>query len=86
MPLRDVDLTYPDPVGRIFNRVISDISVILWDNTLIISDSIEKDSPVETEIVRVLSLSTPEITEVTRFKKMKERKKKKKTIFRVGLP
>ena len=33
------------------------------------SNSIEKGSPVETEIVRVVSLSTREITEITRFKK-----------------
>ena len=53
----------------LFNRVILDISVVLRETTLISSDSIETGSPVETEIVRVVSLSKTEITEITRFKK-----------------
>ena len=53
-----------------FNHVISDISVVLRKTTLTISDSIDAVSPVETEIVGVVSLSTT--------KKQKEKKKKKK--------
>ena len=49
-----------------FNRVISDISVVLRETTHTISDSIE--TPVECEILGVVSLSTTEITEMTRFK------------------
>ena len=52
-----------------FNRVISDISVVLREITVTISDSIETVSPVESEIVRVFSLSTTEITEKTRSNK-----------------
>ena len=66
---------YPDPEDRIFNRNISDIFVVLRETTLTVSDSIETGSPVETEKVRVISLSTTEITEITRFKK---------PIFRAG--
>ena len=36
-----------------------------------ISDSIHRDSPFEIEIVRVVSLSKTEITEITRFKNNK---------------
>ena len=43
------------------------MSVLLRETTLTILDSIETGSPVETEIVRVVSLSTTEITEITRF-------------------
>ena len=50
--------TYLDPEDRIFNRVITDISVILRETNLTISDSIE------TEIVRVVYLSLTEITEI----------------------
>ena len=39
------------------NPVISVISVVLGEITLTISDSIETSSPVETEIVRVISPS-----------------------------
>ena len=59
---------YSDPEDRIFNRVISDISVVPRETTLTISDCIETGSPRETEIVRVVSLSTTEIPETTRFK------------------
>ena len=58
---------YSDREDRIFNRVISDISVVLRETTLTISDFMVTDSPVESEIVRVVSLSTTEITEITRF-------------------
>ena len=37
-------LRYPDPEDRIFNHVISDISVELRETTLTISDSIETGS------------------------------------------
>ena len=57
---------YPELEVRIFNRVISDISVILTDNTLTNLDSIETGSNVESKIV---SPSKTEITEITRFTK-----------------
>ena len=62
-------LRYPDPGYRIFNRVISDIPVVLRETTLTISDSFEAGSPIETEIVRVVSLCTSEITQTVRFRK-----------------
>ena len=34
------------------------ISVVLWETTLTISGSLEAGSPVQTEILRVVSLST----------------------------
>ena len=62
-------LKYPEPEDRIFNRFLSDISVLIKKITLSISDSIETGSPVESEIVRVFFLSTTGITEITRFTK-----------------
>ena len=62
-------LKYPEPENRIFKRVISDISVVLRETTLTISDSIEIVSPVESEIMRVNSLSTTGISEITQLKK-----------------
>ena len=47
------------------NHVISDISVVLREATLTISDSIETGSTDESEMGRVDSLSTMEITEIT---------------------
>ena len=41
---------------------------MLRETTLTISDSIETASPVEIKIVRVVSPSTTEITDLTRFK------------------
>ena len=41
---------------------------MLTETKCTISDSIETDSTVESEIVRVVSLSTTEITEIIRFK------------------
>ena len=58
-----------DPEDRIFNRVISDIYVIPTETNLSISDSIETGSSVESVIVRVASLGTMEISEITRLKK-----------------
>ena len=58
-----------DPEDRIFYPVISDISVALRETTLTISDSIETDSPVETELVRVDALGTTKMTNISRFKK-----------------
>ena len=52
-----MSLRYPYPDIKIFNRVISDISVVLRETTLTISDSIETNSPDESEIVRVVSLN-----------------------------
>ena len=58
------------PTGRSdFRRVISDISVILRENTLTIADFIETGAPVEIEIVRAVSLSATEITMITRLNK-----------------
>ena len=58
-------LRYRYPEDRIFNRVISDIPIALGETTLTILDSIETSSPVKREIVRVVSLSITEITELT---------------------
>ena len=58
-----------NPDDRIFNRVISVISVVQRETTLTITDSIETGSPLVSEIVRVVSLSTTEITEITGFRK-----------------
>ena len=44
-------LRYVDPEDRIFNGVISDVSIELRGTTLTTSDSIERGSPVDTEIV-----------------------------------
>ena len=41
---------------------------MLRETTLTISDSIETVSPVESEIMRVVSLSTTKMPEITRFK------------------
>ena len=60
---------YPDPDHRIFNRVFLGYFRVQSEATLTISDSIKTDSPVESEIVRVISRSTTETTEITRFKK-----------------
>ena len=60
---------YPDYEDQIFNRVISDISIMLWEITLTISDCIETISPVESELVASLGTTEMEITETTRFKK-----------------
>ena len=46
-----VTLRYLDPEDRTFNRVISDISVVLGESTLTISDSIEAGLPVGSKIV-----------------------------------
>ena len=54
---------------RIFNRVVSIISVVRRETTFTALDSIETVSPVESEIVRVAFLSISELTEITRFKK-----------------
>ena len=48
---------FTDSRDRTFNRVISDISVVLKETTITISDSIGAVSPVESETVRVVSLS-----------------------------
>ena len=53
------------PEDQIFNHVILDISDTLRETTLTISDSIETFSPSETEVVRVFSLCTIEITDIT---------------------
>ena len=60
-------LRYSDPVHRISNRVISDISVVLRETTLTISDSIETDLPQDSEMMRVVSLSITERIEIHDF-------------------
>ena len=57
---------YQATEDRIFNRLISDISVVLRGNESI-SHSIETVSQAESEIMRVVSLSTTEKTEKTRI-------------------
>ena len=42
---------------------------MLRETTLTISDSTDAVSSVESEIMRIVSLNTTEITEITRFKK-----------------
>ena len=56
-------LGYSDPEDQIFNCVILDVSTILGETTLTISDSIKTGSPVESDIVRRVSLSTTEINQ-----------------------
>ena len=69
--MKSIMLKHPYPEDRIFDHVISDISVLLRETTLSlsISDSLGTVSQVESEKVRVVSLSTTEITEITRLKK-----------------
>ena len=62
-------LRYSDPEDRMFDRIIYDVSIVLRETTLTISDSIVTGTPVESEIERVVSLSTTKISEITRFKK-----------------
>ena len=59
------DLRYPNTVDRIFNNVLSNISIVQRETPLIISDKIEKVSQIVSEIVRVVSLSTIKIMEIT---------------------
>ena len=50
-------LKVSDTKDRIFNRVISDIFVVLRETTLTISYFIETVSPVQSEILRVVTPS-----------------------------
>ena len=62
-------LRYPKPEDRFFlSRVISVISVVLSETTLTMSVSAGEPVSMETEIVRVVPLSTTEISEMTRLK------------------
>ena len=63
-------LRYPDLEDRFFfsNRVISVISVVLRETSPIILDSTGEPVSIESDIVRVVSLSTTEIPEITRLK------------------
>ena len=61
-------LRYPDLEDRICNRDTLNISVVLKETTLTISDSNVTVSPVQPEVVRVVSLGSTEITEITRVK------------------
>ena len=56
------------PGDRLFKSCISVISVILRETTLTISDWTGEPVSMESEIVRVVSLSTTEISEITRLK------------------
>ena len=47
-PLVIIGLWYSDPEHRTFNHVIWDISAVIRETTLTISDSIETGSPVKT--------------------------------------
>ena len=67
--IKRIILRCSDCEDRIFNRVISDISFLLKEISLTSSDWIETGSQVESEIVRVVSPSTTEITKVKRLKK-----------------
>ena len=69
IPNEQIILRKQDPYDRIFTHVVPDISVVLIKSTLTIADSIESGSTFENQTVRVVSLSTTEITEITRFKK-----------------
>ena len=40
-----------------FNRLISDISVVLWETTFVISDSTSDPSSMESDKMRVVSLN-----------------------------
>ena len=53
-------LRYPDHKDRIFNLVISDISVLQRETALTLSDFIDTGSPLETEKVKMISLSIME--------------------------
>ena len=61
-------LRYSYPKDQVFNFVILDVSVILRENALIISDSFETGSLVEIKIDRMVSLNTMEITMITKSK------------------
>ena len=63
-------LRYSDPEDQIFNPVILDISLALRETTLTISDSIKTGSPVKLELVKMVSFSSKEITEMTQFKNL----------------
>ena len=59
---------YPDLEHRFLYRIISVISVVLRENTLTISVSTREPVSMESEIVRVVSFDTTEISEKTRLK------------------
>ena len=61
-------LRYPKPEDSLFYRVISVISVVQGETTLTISDSIVEPVSMESEIVRLVSLSTREIFEIAGLK------------------
>ena len=70
-------LRHSDLEGRIFNLVISDISVVSRETTLTIYDYIETGSPVESKLVRVVALSITEITEIKRLENNRDNTIKK---------
>ena len=63
-------LRYLDPEDRVFffffNRVFSAISVVPRETTLTISVSTSEHVPMQSEIVRVVSLTTTKITDIPR--------------------
>ena len=56
-------------IGFFFYRVILVISLVLRETTLTISDSTGETVSLQYEIVKVVSFSTTEISEITRLKK-----------------
>ena len=63
-----LELRYCNYEDKIFKRVISVISVVLRETTLTLSEP-SRQPHVEYEIVRLVSLSTTGISEITTFKK-----------------
>ena len=65
-----VHLRYSDPEDRFFffNHVISIISTALRETTLTIPDSSCEPFSMKSEVVRVVSLSTTELSQLTRLK------------------
>ena len=61
-----LDKCHTSVFNALINCVIWDIFIVRRKTTLTISDSIETGSQVRTEVVRVISLRTTEITERTR--------------------
>ena len=64
----ELKLGYHHHEDRFLDRVISIISVVPRESTLTISVSTGQSVSMESEIVRVVSLSTTEISEIRRLK------------------
>ena len=68
MSRTNLHLRYPSLKIGFVIRVISDISGLQRTTTLTITDSTGDPVSMESEIARVVSLSTTEISEITRLK------------------